>query len=149
MVHELPGVGENLQDHLEVYIQWAAKKPVSLYDSLAHKAKPKIGLQWLFQKKGIGASNHFEAGGFIRSNDEVEYPNLQYHFPFAIRYDGQAPKEGHGFQLHVGPMNTDVRGTIKITSSNPDVYPKINFIIFLLSRKKRNGSKLFTVRESL
>ena len=138
MVHELPGVGENLQDHLEVYIQWAAKKPVSLYDSLAHKAKPKIGLQWLFQRKGIGASNHFEAGGFIRSNDEVEYPNLQYHFlPLAIRYDGQAPKEGHGFQLHVGPMNTDVRGTIKITSSNPDVYPKINFNYLSTEQEKK------------
>ena len=127
-VHELKGVGENLQDHLEVYVQWAAKKPVSLYDSLKHRAKPKIGLQWLFQRKGIGASNHFEAGGFIRSNEEVNYPNLQYHFlPLAIRYDGKAPQEGHGFQLHVGPMNTDVRGSVKIKSANPDVYPEIKF----------------------
>ena len=138
VVHELDGVGENLQDHLEVYIQWASKKPVSLYDSLKHSAKPKIGLQWLFQRKGIGASNHFEAGGFIRSNDEVKYPNLQYHFlPLAIRYDGKAPKEGHGFQLHVGPMNTDVRGSIKIKSSNPDVYPEIKFNYLSTEQEKK------------
>ena len=149
LVKELKGVGENLQDHLEVYIQWAAKKPVSLYDSLAHKAKPKIGLQWLFQRKGIGASNHFEAGGFIRSNDEVKYPNLQYHFlPLAIRYDGKAPKEGHGFQLHVGPMNTDVRGSIKITSNNLMYIRKLSLIIFLRSKKRKNGLKQYTAREN-
>ena len=125
---DLPGVGENLQDHLEVYVQYASKKPVSLYPSLWHRHKPKIGFEWLFQRKGTGASNHFEAGGFIRSNKRVKYPNLQFHFlPIAIRYDGTAPNQGHGFQLHVGPMNTDVRGSIKIQSSDPFKYPKVVF----------------------
>ena len=128
LVKDLPGVGENLQDHLEVYIQWACKKPVSLYPSLSPWRAPKIGFDWLFRKKGVGASNHFEAGGFIRSNETVDYPNLQFHFlPLAIRYDGTAPSEGHGFQLHVGPMGTDVRGHVKIKSSNPLEYPSILF----------------------
>ncbi|MCB0685409.1 MAG: choline dehydrogenase [Saprospiraceae bacterium] len=128
VVHDLPGVGENLQDHLEVYVQWACKKPVSLYSALSPWRAPKIGFDWLFRRRGIGASNHFEAGGFIRGNDQVQYPNLQFHFlPLAIRYDGTAPKEGHGFQLHVGPMNTDVRGRIKIKSNNPLEYPSILF----------------------
>ncbi len=128
MVHHLPGVGENLQDHLELYVQWAAKKPVSLYPSLKFYNQPKIGFQWLFLKKGVAASNHFEAGGFIRGNDRVKYPNLQFHFlPIAIRYDGSAPNAGHGFQLHVGPMNTDVRGHVKIRSADPMKYPSILF----------------------
>ncbi|MBD3628846.1 choline dehydrogenase [Cyclobacterium sp.] len=128
VVADLKGVGENLQDHLEVYVQWTAKKPVSLYPSLKFYNQPKIGLEWLFNKTGVGASNHFEAGGFIRGNDEVAYPNLQYHFlPIAIRYDGSAPNEGHGFQLHVGPMNTDVRGHVKIKSDDPSEYPSILF----------------------
>ncbi len=128
MVHHLPGVGENLQDHLELYVQWAAKKPVSLYPSLKFYNQPKIGFQWLFLKKGVAASNHFEAGGFIRGNDRVKYPNLQFHFlPIAIRYDGSAPNAGHGFQLHVGPMNTDVRGHVKIRSADPMQYPGILF----------------------
>jgi len=128
MVHDLPGVGENLQDHLELYVQYAAKKPVSLYPSLKFYNQPKIGFDWLFRKKGVGASNHFEAGGFIRGNDTVEYPNLQFHFlPIAIRYDGSAPNAGHGFQLHVGPMNSDVRGHVKIKSANPKQYPSILF----------------------
>jgi len=128
VVQDLKGVGKNLQDHLEVYIQWACKKPVSLYPSLSPWRAPKIGFDWLFRRKGIGASNHFEAGGFIRSNDEVEYPNIQFHFlPIAIRYDGSAPNEGHGFQLHVGPVNSDVRGEIKIKSSDPKEYPSIKF----------------------
>jgi len=89
---------------------------------------PKIGFDWLFRRKGTGATNHFEAGGFIRSNNEVDYPNIQFHFlPIAIRYDGSAPKEGHGFQLHVGPVNSDVRGRIKIKSANPEEYPSIKF----------------------
>ncbi len=128
VIHDLPGVGENLQDHLEVYVQYACKKPVSLYPSLKFYNQPKIGFDWLFRKKGNGASNHFEAGGFVRGNDRVKYPNLQFHFlPIAIRYDGSAPKQGHGFQLHVGPMNTDVRGHVKIKSSNPKEYPSILF----------------------
>lgn len=137
VVHDLPGVGEDLQDHLEVYIQWACKKPVSLFPALNPWRAPKIGFDWLFRRKGLGASNHFEAGGFIRSNDTVEYPNLQFHFlPLAIRYDGTAPKEGHGFQLHVGPMNTDVRGRIKIKSADPAEYPSILFN-YLSTEKER------------
>ncbi|UZD21516.1 choline dehydrogenase [Algoriphagus halophytocola] len=137
VVHDLPGVGEDLQDHLEVYVQWAAKKPVSLYPALSPWKAPKIGFDWLFRKKGLGASNHFEAGGFIRSNEEVDYPNLQFHFlPIAIRYDGTAPKEGHGFQLHVGPMNTDVRGRVKIKSADPTEYPSILFN-YLSTEKER------------
>lgn len=128
VVNDLPAVGDHLQDHLEVYVQWACKQPVSLYPALSPWRAPKIGFDWLFLRKGIGATNHFEAGGFIRSNEEEEYPNLQFHFlPLAIRYDGSAPKEGHGFQLHIGPMNSDVRGHVKIKSANPLDYPSILF----------------------
>ncbi len=128
VVHDLPGVGENLQDHLEVYIQFACKKPVSVWPALKWYNKPWIGFQWLFLRKGPGATNHFEAGGFIRSNDKVEYPNLQFHFlPLAIRYDGTSPSGGHGYQVHVGPMNSDVRGTVKIKSRDPSVYPALRF----------------------
>jgi choline dehydrogenase len=128
VVHDLPGVGENLQDHLEVYVQWACKEPVSLYPMLNPWRAPGIGFDWLFRRKGPGTSNHFEAGGFVRSNTDVKYPNLQFHFlPLAIRYDGTAPSAGHGFQLHVGPMNTDVRGSVKIKSSDPLEYPSILF----------------------
>jgi choline dehydrogenase len=134
---DLPGVGENLQDHLELYVQYACKKPVSLFPSLKAWKAPWIGAQWLFGKRGPGASNHFEAGGFIRGNDEVEYPNLQFHFlPIAIRYDGSAPNEGHGFQLHVGPMNSDVRGYVKIKSDDPVQYPAIRFN-YLSTAKER------------
>jgi choline dehydrogenase len=127
-VHHLPGVGENLQDHLELYVQYTCKEPVSLYPALKWYNQPKIGFDWLFRRKGKAATNHFEAGGFIRSNETVEYPNLQYHFlPLAIRYDGSAPRQGHGFQLHVGPMNTDVRGHVKIKSTDPAQPPKILF----------------------
>ncbi|WP_031484276.1 choline dehydrogenase [Maridesulfovibrio frigidus] len=128
VVHDLPGVGENLQDHLELYVQYACKKPVSMYPCLQWYNQPKIGLEWLLKGTGSAATNHFEAGGFIRSNDEVEYPNLQYHFlPVAIRYDGSAPAAGHGYQVHVGPMNTDVRGHVKIKSKDPKEYPSILF----------------------
>jgi choline dehydrogenase len=128
VVHDLPGVGENLQDHLEVYIQYACKKPVSVYPALKWWNRPWIGFQWLFLRKGLGATNHFEAGGFVRSNDTVEYPNLQYHFlPIAIRYDGTSPSGGHGYQVHVGPMNSDVRGSIKIKSRDPAQYPALRF----------------------
>lgn len=128
VVHDLPGVGENLQDHLELYVQYACKEPVSMYPALQWQNQPKIGLQWLFGQKGAAATNHFEAGGFIRSNDEVEYPNLQYHFlPIAIRYDGSVAQGGHGYQVHVGPMNTDVRGHVKLKSKDPMEYPEILF----------------------
>lgn len=128
VVHDLPGVGKNLQDHLEVYVQWLAKEPVSEYPNLSPWRAPKIGFDWLFRRKGPGATNHFEAGGFIKSSEEKPYPDLQYHFlPLAIRYDGSAPSEGHGFQLHVGPMNTDVRGHVKIRSNDPYESPAILF----------------------
>lgn len=126
-VANTPGVGENLQDHLEVYIQHACTQPVSLAENLKWRNRPMIGLKWLF-RKGPGTSNHFEAGGFIRSNDEVKYPNLMYHFlPIAVRYDGSAPTEGHGYQVHVGPMYSDVRGSVKIRSTNPKEHPAIQF----------------------
>ncbi len=125
---DLPGVGENLQDHLELYVQYACKQPVSMFPALKWYNQPKIGWEWLFKRTGAAATNHFEAGGFIRSNDEVEYPNIQYHFlPIAIRYDGSAPNEGHGYQVHVGPMNSDVRGHVKIRSTDPRQHPSILF----------------------
>jgi len=123
---------------LEVYVQWACKKPVSLYPMLSPLRAPKIGFDWLFRRRGTGATNHFEAGGFIRSNNDVDYPNIQFHFlPIAIRYDGSAPNEGHGFQLHVGPVNSDVRGRIKIKSSNPTDYPSLRFN-YLSTENDRN-----------
>lgn len=124
---ELPGVGENLQDHLEVYIQHRCTQPVSMQPHLAQWRKPIIGLQWLF-RRGPAATNHFEAGAFVRSNDEVDYPNLMFHFlPIAIRYDGSAPEGGHGYQVHVGPMYSDVRGSVRITTKDPRRHPAIRF----------------------
>ncbi len=127
-LHELPGVGENLQDHLEVYVQHACTKPVSMQPALKKWRRPEIGFRWLFLRSGPGATNHFEAGGFCRSNDRVAYPNLMFHFlPLAIRYDGTQPEGGHGYQVHIGPMNTDARGSVKITSADPTVKPAIRF----------------------
>ncbi len=127
-VHHLPGVGENLQDHLEVYIQYACRQPVSVWPALQWYNKPWVALQWLLARRGPAATNHFEAGGFIRSNDTVPYPNLQFHFlPLAIRYDGTSPSGGHGYQVHVGPMNSDVRGTVKIKSKDPKQHPALRF----------------------
>jgi choline dehydrogenase len=127
-VHHLPGVGENLQDHLEVYIQYACTQPVSMQPYLKWRHRPWIGAQWLFLRTGPGATNHFEAGGFVRSNDLVEYPNLMFHFlPIAVRYDGSAPAGGHGFQVHVGPMYSDARGSVKIKSRDPRVHPALRF----------------------
>ncbi|WP_088289734.1 choline dehydrogenase [Kineosporia sp. A_224] len=128
MVHHLPGVGEHLQDHLEVYIQHTATQPVTMQPYLKHRYKPLIGAQWLFLRSGPGATNHFEAGGFIRSNEDVEYPNLMYHFlPIAVRYDGTAPAGGHGYQVHVGPMYSDARGHLRIRSADPTVKPSMLF----------------------
>ena len=127
-LHELPGVGENLQDHLEVYVQHACTQPVTMQPALAKWRAPWIGFQWLFLRKGPGATNHFEAGGFIRSNDEVAYPNLMYHFlPLAIRYDGSQPEGGHGYQVHVGPMYESSRGWIRIRCSDPREKPALQF----------------------
>jgi len=128
VVYDLPGVGENLQDHLEVYVQYTCTQPVSVQPALKKWKRPLIGAQWLFLRSGPGATNHFEAGGFIRSNDEVAYPNLMFHFlPLAIRYDGSAPAAAHGYQVHVGPMYADTRGSVKITSTDPHVHPALRF----------------------
>ncbi|MDV6011270.1 choline dehydrogenase [Haloechinothrix sp. LS1_15] len=127
-VQPLPGVGENLQDHLEVYIQHACKQPVSFNPSLKLRYRPKIGLQWLLRRSGPAATNHFEAGGFVRGNDEVDYPNLMFHFlPIAVRYDGTPVDAEHGYQVHIGPMYSDVRGSVKITSTDPRVHPALRF----------------------
>jgi choline dehydrogenase len=130
VVADVPGVGENLQDHLEVYIQHSSTQPVSMAPYFKMRNRPKVGLEWLLRKSGPGATNHFEAGGFVRSNDEVGWPNLMYHFlPIAIRYDGTVPEGGggHGYQVHVGPMYSDVRGTCKAVSSDPRKHPALLF----------------------
>jgi len=128
VVHDLPGVGENLQDHLEVYIQYASKQPVSVAPYIKWRNRPRVGLEWALFHSGPGATNHFEAGGFVRSNDDVAYPNLMFHFlPLAIRYDGSAPAGGHGYQVHVGPMNSDARGSVRITSRDPRAHPALRF----------------------
>ena len=128
VVHDLPGVGEHLQDHLEVYVQYGSRQPVSMQPSLQKWRRPWIGFQWLFFRRGPGATNHFEGGGFARSNEDVAYPNLMFHFlPLAIRYDGSAPAGDHGYQVHIGPMYSDARGSVKITSSDPVVHPALRF----------------------
>ena len=128
VIAERPGVGRNLQDHLEVYIQQACKKPVSLYSHWNWFGKLRIGLEWMVFKSGLGASNHFESAGFVRSRPGIEYPDIQFHFlPIAIRYDGKAAAEGHGFQVHIGPMRSNSRGEVKLASPRPEDSPKINF----------------------
>jgi choline dehydrogenase len=128
VVADVPGVGEHLQDHLEVYIQYASKLPVSIAPGLRWRNRPRVGAEWLFLRKGLGATNHFEAGGFVRSNEDVDYPNLMFHFlPIAIRYDGTAPTEGHGYQVHIGPMYSDARGSVKLKSTDPFEHPALRF----------------------
>ncbi len=125
---ELPGVGRNLQDHLEIYIQHGCTQPISIYPATKPLTKLKVGLQWLTTKKGWGASNQFESGGFIRSRAGVEYPDLQYHFlPIAINYDGRSPAGGHGFQAHTGPMRPSSRGSVELRSADPKDPPRILF----------------------
>jgi choline dehydrogenase len=126
--HALPGVGENLQDHLEVYFQVRSKEPVTLYSKLNLVSKGMIGAEWLLLKTGLGATNHFESCGFIRSAAGIEYPDIQYHFlPAAMRYDGQAAFEGHGFQVHVGPMRSKSRGFVRVRNTDPLAPPQILF----------------------
>ena len=128
VVADRPGVGQNLQDHLELYIQMAASKPITLYRYWNLVSKAGIGVQWLLWKAGLGTSNQFESAAFIRSRAGVEYPDIQYHFlPLAVRYDGQAAAEGHGFQAHVGPMRSASRGAVTLSSSDPAQAPKIQF----------------------
>jgi choline dehydrogenase len=126
--HDLPGVGENLQDHLEFYFQFKCKQPITLNGKIDLWSKFLIGSRWFFTKKGLGATNHFESCGFIRSKPGVEWPDLQYHFlPAAMRYDGQAAFDGHGFQVHIGHNKPLSRGAVKITSADPKVHPSIRF----------------------
>ncbi|MEP2707079.1 MAG: choline dehydrogenase [Roseibium sp.] len=128
VVVDRPGVGANLQDHLELYLQQACIQPITLYKHWNLFSKALIGAQWLFLKKGLGASNQFESCAFIRSKAGVKYPDIQYHFlPFAVRYDGKAAAEGHGFQAHVGPMRSKSRGHIRLKSSDPHEKPSILF----------------------
>jgi choline dehydrogenase len=138
VVHDLPAVGEHLQDHLEVYIQHACKQPVTMQRYLKHRYKPLVGAQWLFGRRGPGATNHFEGGGFARSNDDVGYPNLMFHFlPIAIRYDGSSPTGGEGYQVHVGPMYSDAEGSVKIASRDPRVHPKLRFNYLSTAQDRR------------
>lgn len=123
-----PGVGMNLQDHLELYVQMAARQPVSLYRYWNPFGKAWVGLQWLLARRGPGASNQFESAAFIRSRPGVRYPDIQYHFlPIAVRYDGKAAAEGHGFQAHVGPMRSPSRGSVSLRSRDPRDEPQIQF----------------------
>ncbi|MFN0191753.1 MAG: choline dehydrogenase [Aestuariivirga sp.] len=128
IVHALPGVGENLHDHLEIYFQLASKRPITLYSKLGLMSKGFIGLEWMLFGTGLGATNHFESCGFIRSEAGIEYPDIQYHFlPVAIRYDGTLAVKRHGFQVHVGPMRTKSRGFVRIRSKDPRENPRILF----------------------
>jgi len=128
VVADRPGVGANLQDHMELYIQQEATQPITLYSVLNPFSKALIGAQWLFFKSGLGATNHFEAAAFVRSKAGVDYPDIQYHFlPAAIRYDGRAAARSHGFQAHVGPMRSKSRGTVTLRSPDPAASPAIRF----------------------
>ena len=123
-----PGVGGNLQDHLELYIQMECLEPITLYRHLNLVSKAAIGAQWLFTRTGLGASNQFEAAGFVRSAAGVEYPDVQFHFlPVAVRYDGTSPVRAHGFQVHVGPMRARSRGRVRLASADPKADPRIRF----------------------
>lgn len=123
-----PGVGANLQDHLEIYMQYKSLKPVSLYTYYNLLGKSRVGVEWILQKTGLGASNQFESCGFIRSGEGIDYPDIQYHFlPLAVRYDGKAAAKGHGFQAHVGPMRSKSRGTVRLEGVDPALAPRIHF----------------------
>jgi len=128
VVHDLPGVGENLQDHLEFYFQVACTQPITLYSSMGLFARAMIGARWILFKDGLGATNHFETGGFIRSRPDVAYPDIQFHFlPLAVTYDGSSLANEHGFQAHVGPMRSKSRGHVKLASADPFAKPRIKF----------------------
>ena len=149
-VVDLSGVGDNLQDHLEVYVQYASRRPVSMQPALAKWRRPWIGAQWLFLRSGPGATNHFEAGGFARSNDDVVYPNLMFHFlPLAIRYDGSAPAASHGYQVHVGPMYSDARGSVRIRSADPREHPAIQFNYLSTEQDRREWPEAIRVARSI
>ena len=128
VTQDLPGVGENLQDHLEFYFQMACSQPITLYSSMHAFAKLKIGLRWLLFKDGLGATNHFETCGFIRSRAGIQFPDIEYHFlPMAVSYDGSSLANEHGFQAHVGPMRSKSRGWVRLASADPATKPRIQF----------------------
>ncbi|MBV9518824.1 MAG: choline dehydrogenase [Hyphomicrobiales bacterium] len=128
IVHHLPGVGANLQDHLEFYFQVASKEPITLFSSTGMLSKGLIGLRWLLRKDGLGATNHFESCGFIRSRAGISYPDIQYHFlPLAVSYDGKSLASEHGFQAHVGPMRSKSRGWVRLASADPRAKPRLFF----------------------
>ena len=151
VAQDLPGVGEHLQDHLEVYIQHACTQPVSMQPAATQKwRRPFIGAQWLFLRSGPGASNHFEAGGFVRGDDEVAYPNLMFHFlPIAIRYDGTAGTKGHGYQVHVGPMYSDARGTVRLLSADPREHPALRFNYLSTDQDRREWVEAINVARDI
>jgi choline dehydrogenase len=150
VVADVPGVGEHLQDHLEVYVQHNCKLPVSMSPNLKLWKRPFIGANWLFFRKGPGATNHFEGGGFARSNDDVVYPNLMFHFlPIAVRYDGTAPAGGHGYQVHIGPMYSDSRGSVKITSTDPMVKPALRFNYLSTDQDRREWVEAIRVTRKI
>ncbi len=151
VVRDLPGVGDHLQDHLEVYIQYKSLQPVSMQPTAVQKwRRPFIGAQWLFLRSGPGATNHFEGGGFARSNDDVAYPNLMFHFlPLAIRYDGTAGAPGHGYQVHIGPMYSDSRGSIRLTSTDPRIHPALRFNYLSTDQDRREWVEAIRVARTI
>jgi choline dehydrogenase len=151
VVADRPAVGRHLQDHLEVYIQHASTQPVSMQPSATQLwRRPFIGAQWLFLRSGPGASNHFEGGGFVRSNEDVAYPNLMFHFlPLAIRYDGSAGAAGHGYQVHVGPMYSDSRGSITLTSTDPHDHPALRFNYLSTDQDRREWVEAIRVARNI
>ena len=150
VVHDLPGVGENLQDHLEVYVQHSSTQPVSVAPAMKWRNRPWVGFKWLFFRSGPGATNHFEGGGFVRSNDEVTHPNLMFHFlPLAIRYDGTQPAGGHGYQVHIGPMFSDALGSVKITSTDPRAKPALRFNYLSTEQDRREWPEAIRCARSI
>jgi choline dehydrogenase len=152
-VVDLPGVGANLQDHLEVYIQHACLQPVSMQPYLEKWRMPFIGLEWL-AGRGPAATNHFEGGGFVRSNDNVAYPNLMFHFlPIAVRYDGTVSegvrRTGHGYQVHIGPMYSDARGSVQITSTDPYRHPALRFNYLSTEQDRREWTEAVTIARDI
>ena len=138
VVHDLPGVGQNLQDHIEAYVQVSCKKPITLYSAQNPLAMLKIGVQWLLTGTGLGATNHFESGGFIRSEAGVKHPDLQYHFlPMAVSYDGHSAASEHGFQAHVGPMRPTSKGYVKLRTASPKDKPKILFNYMMTEQDRK------------
>jgi len=151
VVADLPGVGGHLQDHLEVYIQYRSLQPVSMQPTATQSwRRPFIGAQWLFLRSGPGATNHFEGGGFVRSNEDVAYPNLMFHFlPLSIRYDGTAGTPGHGYQVHVGPMYSDARGSITLKTTDPHDHPALRFNYLSTEQDRREWIESIRVARTI